>query len=276
MSGRLAVAFLSVFAAVTLGVFTLGGKAKGGTYEQVVDNSDKGRFAASGSWKTGDSGEGISGDDYRFALPSKKSAHALFKVEIPADGEYTIYARWPEVPGLNDRVPVGVQTAYGTRWTEVDQTRDGGLWVRVGEFEMRGGEEYPVRISRGTDGEGNVVADAVKVVRVDSYEETASEPASEETSVGVSAQRRAAGGTDGSPVVAEAKKYLGTRYKLGGPAACAPYKTMDCTCLTETVFAKFGYRLPDDEAGQTRFGEPVSKRPCAPATWSTSRRAAGA
>ena len=108
----------------------------------MVDNSDKGRFAASGSWKTSDSederlGRRINGDDYLRGV----GARVVRGGDVPFDGEYTIYVRWPEVPGLNDRVPVGVQTAYGTRWTEVDQTRDGGRWVRVGEFEMRGGEE---------------------------------------------------------------------------------------------------------------------------------------
>ena len=195
MTRRLAVILLSVFVTFAVGVPPLE-KAEGDTYEQVADNSDEGRFAASGSWKTGDSGEGINGDDYRFARPAGRaeSAHALFKVQIPADGEYTVYARWPKVSGLNGSVPVGVQTAHGTKWTEVDQRENGGRWVRIGEFDMRGGEEYPVRISRATDGKGNVVADAVKVVRVDSHEETGSpsEPSSEETAASATVEWRMA------------------------------------------------------------------------------------
>ena len=61
----------------------------------------------------------------------------------------------------------------------------------------------------------------------------------------------------GSAVVAEAKKYLGTPYLLGGPSACMPYKTMDCTCLTTTVFREFGYELPDMPQSQLDYGEPV-------------------
>jgi cell wall-associated NlpC family hydrolase len=68
------------------------------------------------------------------------------------------------------------------------------------------------------------------------------------------------GGTtssSGSAVVAEAKEYLGTPYLLGGPTACVPYETMDCTCLTTTVYRKFGYELPDWPQGTLDYGEPV-------------------
>ncbi|MDP9426319.1 MAG: hypothetical protein M3P37_09895, partial [Actinomycetota bacterium] len=157
------LAAFAVFAAVRQ-------DASSETYSQVVDNSDEERFASSKSWKKSDSGKGISGEDYRFARPAKKGAHALFKVAIPADGEYAVYARWPEVRGLNDSVAVGVETAYGTKWTEVNQRKDGGLWVRIGEFEMRKDEKFPVRISHDTEGKGNVAADAVKVEMVTSYE----------------------------------------------------------------------------------------------------------
>jgi murein DD-endopeptidase MepM/ murein hydrolase activator NlpD len=68
---------------------------------------------------------------------------------------------------------------------------------------------------------------------------------------------KAESGASGSAVVAEAQKYLGTPYLLGGPSACVPYKTMDCTCLTTTVFRKFGYELPDMPQSQLDYGEPT-------------------
>jgi cell wall-associated NlpC family hydrolase len=264
LSSRLAVVLLSVFAAVTVGISTWDSRAEGATYEQVVDNSEKGRFAASGSWKKSSSGEAINGDDYRFALPANKSAHALFKVKIPADGEYAIYARWPDVPGLNGSARVGVQTAYGTRWTEVDQRRDGGSWVRIGRYELREGDDYSVEISRDTKGKGNVVADAVKVSTISSYEdEPPSKPSAEETSSpeestasASAAERQASGGTSaGSAVVERAKTFLGTRYRY---ATCTT-TLMSCTCLTKESFAPFGYSLPMTEEGQVRYGRPVSR-----------------
>lgn len=268
MNRRLVVVLLSVLVAVAVGSSTRA-SAEGADYEQVVDNSDKGRFAASGSWKKSDSGEAINGGDYRFALPSGKAANAMFKVKIPADGEYAVYARWPEVPGLNGAARVGVETAYGTQWTEVDQSRDGGSWVRVGRFELREGDEYSVKVSRDTEGEGNVVADAVKVSTISSYEdEPPSQPPAEETApleetsspeepaAGASAEQRTASAAGaGSAVVTKAKKFLGIKYKY---ATCTS-TLMSCTCLTKKSFAPFGYDLPMTEEGQARAGRPISK-----------------
>ena len=64
-------------------------------------------------------------------------------------------------------------------------------------------------------------------------------------------------------MVAEARKYMGTRYLLGGSAECVPYKTMDCSCLTMTVYSAFGIALPDNPASQYGYGSPVSGPPAA-------------
>lgn len=247
MGRRLAMVLVAIIAAVAVGTFAWD-TAEGETYEQVVDNSDKDRFAVSGSWKKSDSGEGINGGNYRFALP-REGANAQFKVQIPADGEYAVYARWPEAPGLNDRARVGVETTYGTEWTEVNQREDGGRWVRVGRFEMREGDDYSVKVSRNTDGEGNVVADAVKVVGVSSYEENSYEEkpeAAAERAPASAASEQQTESAIGDDVVREAREYLGAPYRLGDLSACEPHGGMDCTCLTTTVFREFGTSLPDD------------------------------
>ncbi|MDP8952857.1 MAG: NlpC/P60 family protein [Actinomycetota bacterium] len=258
MGRRVATVFLAtLILAVAVGAFAWD-RAEGETYEQVVDNSDKGRFAASKSWKKSDSGEGVNGSNYRFALPTKRGAHPLFKVNIPADGEYAVYARWPEVPGLNDAARVGVETTYGTQWTEVNQRENGGRWVRVGLFEMREGDDYSVKISRGTDGEGNVVADAVKVVSISSYDEEPEAPSTEERRSASAASEQRTASAAGNDVVQEARRYLGTPYRLGGDSACQPFETMDCSCLTSTVYRKFGESMPDDPTAQFRYGRDVS------------------
>ncbi len=82
-------------------------------------------------------------------------------------------------------------------------------------------------------------------------------PTSGGVSGGVSGGASGAGGR----VVAEAKKYLGVPYVLGGPEVCDPGVRMDCTCLTTTVFEKFGYSLPDCPTCLWDYGEPVQGPP---------------
>lgn len=247
---RIAVVLLAFLAAATV-FATARQEASSAPYSEVVDNSDGDRFAASRSWQTSETGAGVNGEDYRVVRPSKKGGHALFEVPVPSDGKYAVYARWPKVRGLNDKVGVGVETAYGTKWTRVNQRKDGGKWVRIGEFEMRKDEKFPVRISHNTEGKGIVAADAVKVEKISSYEKRP--PAADAPSAG-----------GGPAVVEEARKYLGTRYVLGGPEACDPYDEMDCTCLTTTVFEKFGARLPDGPADQLEYGTPVAREDLRP------------
>ncbi len=65
------------------------------------------------------------------------------------------------------------------------------------------------------------------------------------------------GTTTGQQVVQEALKYEGVPFVLGGPAACVPGWQMDCTCLTTTVFRKFGFELPDVPTALVYYGAPV-------------------
>ena len=233
------------------------------TNSWVVDNSDEGRLAASGSWKTSDSGEGIHGDDYLVARPAKKGAHAVFEVSVPENGVYAVYVRWPEVRGLNDRVPVGVETAYGTEWTEVDQRERGGEWVRIGEFEVRKDDAFPVRISHNSGGKGKVAADAVKVEMVSSYEEPTTPTRTESAAPSeVTRSTSATGANVANTAIRLARNYAdsGVRYRY---ATCTS-RLMSCTCFTKRVFARYGVTLPMDEPGQVRYGRAVSRSALAP------------
>ncbi len=64
-------------------------------------------------------------------------------------------------------------------------------------------------------------------------------------------------------MIAEGQKYLGTPYVLGGAAQCVPYKAMDCSCFTMTVYSAFGIALPDNPGAQMGYGSPVSGAPVA-------------
>ncbi len=77
-------------------------------YSQIVDNAKRGRFRASG-WEKHPADAQTYGEDYATAEPSADPAS--FRVTIPEDDYYSVYARWPTGPGNAAEVRFGVPTA---------------------------------------------------------------------------------------------------------------------------------------------------------------------
>jgi len=189
-------------------------------YSQAVDNATEGRFKAFG-WRVRSGDEQSYGVDYAFAQPSENGAPARFKVKIPATGYYTIYARWPARAGNNAATRFGVSTTSGVRWTEVNEQKDGGMWVRLGAYEMEAGDSYAVRVAGAARTDGQMVADAVMVL---SGEQANPEEAAGEEATG--GQIRAAGRrATGRDVVRVARRHIGTRYVASPPHRCRAYRS---------------------------------------------------
>lgn len=237
-------------------------------YFQVVDNSDAERFKASGWERRGQNAQAY-GED--FVRAGSSAGAASFKVKIPKTRYYTVYARWPGAQSNPTTARVGVPTASGTKWDEVDQRADAGLWVSAGVYKMERGERV-VEIE-GRDG---AVADAVMVAAdamVASDGRTASyanpdELAGEDPGVTKNATTRSADAdaqtrTYANPtradVVRQAKRHLGTPYRYGGLSACRAFRTEDCSCLTRLVYQRFGWSLPDHpgQQWQGRYGKKI-------------------
>jgi cell wall-associated NlpC family hydrolase len=222
-------------------------------YSQVVDNASPGRFSAPG-WEGNSRGALYYGQDYSYVEPSRAVAPARFKVKIPADDYYTVYAWWPAAEENSAATRYGISTTSGVEWTTVNQQTDGGMWVRLGAYEMGAGDYYAVRVSQGSGGYGEAVADAVQVL--------SGNQASPEADAGVveAAGGKIAGGrTVGSKVVRRARGHLGTHYRLSPPARCDAYRKEDCSCHTKVVFRTFGERLADNLVKQYREGRYVPK-----------------
>ncbi len=212
-------------------------------YSQVVDNSSE-RFEAPG-WKTGESGLDYYGEDYSVAGEGTESAR--FKVKVPATGVYSVYAWWHAEGGNDSSARFGVSTPEGVRWTEVNQRKDGGFWVKLGQYEMKEGDRYAVQVAPGSGEEGTAVADAVAVVRGvtsappdDSYDEGS------EGSSGLRTTADRSSRPNGRDVVRKARAFQGTRYKY---ATCTRAR-MSCTCLTSRTFRKFGIYMSMSEGRQ--------------------------
>jgi cell wall-associated NlpC family hydrolase len=252
---RLGVILFAVFVAA-VGVVAAGvteALAEPDAEPGVVENTTEGRFEADEGWETSSYGHGVSGENYRFARPSEDGEGAQFKVEVPERANYAVYARWPKVKGLNDSVPVGVETVSGTEWTKVNQQKNGGRWMRIGEYEMEAGDDYSVEFSRQTSGDDYVAADAVKVKKVS--EAAPAREASKGDGPGATSERASASGQSGEDVVREARKWIGVRYRLGGESR----RGVDCSGLTMQVYKKFGVSLQHWDEKQYRKGARVPK-----------------
>jgi cell wall-associated NlpC family hydrolase len=219
-------------------------------YSQVVGNETKGRFRAVG-WQER-SGGYSHGGDYAYTESGTEKKSARFKVDIPTAGDYAIYAWWPVAKANSASTRFGVDTASGTTWTKVNQQRDGGMWVKLGTYELEAGTRYAVQVS--PEGEsGRVVADAVAIVR------GAASPPPDDQQVSAGGGQlysaRAGGGRNGWDVVRISRRHLGTPYRHSPPHPCRAHRKEDCSCHTKVVFRRLDKWLPDDPVRQYwRFG----------------------
>jgi hypothetical protein len=211
-------------------------------YSQVVDNATPGRFSQRG-WKRSTGGKAqYYGKDYNYVEPSQVGHPARFRVEIPATDHYTVYARWPAAEGNNPATRFGVSTTSGIEWLKIDQRRDGGMWVRLGAYEMEAGNGYAVQVS-GYRAKGRVVADSVMVVR-----------GTQVTPPGTDAGSQARGGA----VVQRARNHIGTPYVHSPPGTCEARRSVDCSCLTSLVYGEW-LEMPDHPVEQWEYGREVER-----------------
>lgn len=209
-------------------------------YSQVVDNSTRARFSAPGS-KTRSDGSAYDG---KYVQSGGKGA--TYRVKVPTTSDYSLYAWWPESGGAEKArfsVPVA---GSGTRTSEVDQTRDGGDWIKVGSFEMAAGERR-IRLTAGGRGPSAVAADAIVIVRG----EMSAPPGSAYPSEGGGAIGARASNTrkERRSVLRAARKWMGTPYRY---STCKDSR-MSCTCLTKRAWKPNGHKLPLTERGQWRY-----------------------
>src|SRR5918999_341436 len=236
-------------------------------YSQVVDNaSSRQFFSARGEWKKSNNRLTRYGKDYRYVRPAKDVTPAWFKVRIPTDGFYTVYARWPAAKGNNPKTRFQISTASGLKKAKVNQRRDGGVWMRLGAYKMHAGNRYSVRVAARSRAEGRVVADAVMVV---AGTQAAPQAGNDGTSADGGAPTTygafSVGGVtaiDGkavdSEVIERARTHLGTPYRHSPPMPCTAYQSEDCSCFTSLVFSKWVI-MPDNPVGQWYVGRPVEK-----------------
>jgi len=224
-------------------------------YSQIVDNASSRQFYSARDWTKSSKRVDRYGANYRFARPASDMTPAWFRVRIPTDGFYTIYARWPSADGNNPKTSFQISTASGVRRIEVNQRRDGGVWVRLGAFKMDAANRYSVRVLGHSKSEGRIIADAVMVV---AGTQAAPQPA-DDGAPPIAGGGSVTGGTAvESEILERARTHLGTPYRHSPPFPCQAYQSEDCSCFTSLVFSKW-VQLPDNPVGQWYVGQSVEK-----------------
>lgn len=235
-------------------------------YSQTVDNASSQGTKAKG-WQTSDRGTDIYGADY--LTPGDARGSARYKFKIPATDTYSVFAWWPVVNGAASSVDIKIRTGKGVKVETVDQSRDGGYWVPIGEYEMRKGSRYSVKIPAGSDKGGKVIADAVAVVRgTEAFPKGAPKVgnSSEGTGTvakasngGVSFAAAAGRNIPRRALVRRAKARLGQPYDYNNGRCTARARAVDCSCLTRLVYYKWR-KLPDHPRYQWYGAKQLSTR----------------
>ena len=218
-------------------------------YSQVVDDTTKGRFLAPG-WQKRSDNDWSYGEGY--VSSGSQARAARFKVKIPTTSDYSVYAWWPEASANSTNARFGVGTASGKQWSEIDQRTEGGMWIKLGTYALKKGERY-VEVS--PEAEGDVVADAVAVVRGEAATPPEDEAASGDLNTRSATDTRARQGS-GYGVVSAARQHIGDRYAY---ATCTR-SAKSCTCVTKKAASPFGHNLPMTEIGQWRYSRSVFVR----------------
>lgn len=132
----------------------------------VVDNATSGRFTASSNWDRNTYSSQRYGKNYCAGPPSKTVLDpARFKVRLPSGGTYKVYARWPAASGYNSRTTFRIKTSSGVKNKVVNQRKNGGKWVLLGNFTFAAGDRWRVLVLRKSQQRGYVIADAVRFVK---------------------------------------------------------------------------------------------------------------
>ncbi|MFE6281679.1 DNRLRE domain-containing protein [Streptomyces sp. NPDC057877] len=129
----------------------------------LVDNSDTQNTTATGTWTKG-SLTGQQGYDHVTHAAGTGTDTFTWKLDVPKDGTYTAYVKYPEVTGAASTAKYTL--AHGTT-TEPSVTKDQRAnprtWVQLGSYSLKQSEGAELKLAQNSG--GVVVADAVKLVR---------------------------------------------------------------------------------------------------------------
>ncbi|WP_351228638.1 RHS repeat-associated core domain-containing protein [Streptomyces sp. NPDC002133] len=126
-----------------------------------VDNSDTQHTSSTGTWATGDI-TGQQGYDHRTHTAGTGTDAFTWTLDIPKDGTYTAYVKYPRVTGAATTAKYTL--SHGTTTEPAvtkDQNAGTGTWVSLGNYALKQGEDTKLKLEQNSA--GVVVADGVKL-----------------------------------------------------------------------------------------------------------------
>lgn len=130
----------------------------------IIDNTS-GAFYASSGWTTGSSSADKYGSDYRWRSTQAVSDPAKWTPNIPAAGNYAVYAWWPAGSNRSTAAPYIIAYNGGEANVKVNQQVNGGKWNGLGTYNFAAGTGGDIKLSCWAASGYIVAADAIKLVR---------------------------------------------------------------------------------------------------------------
>jgi len=134
----------------------------------TLDDSDA---TLSGNWKTSTSVKPYVGESYRYA--SGDGSRAVYEFVVPSAGRYDVRVAYTPHKNRSSKTEYLVSHIEGITTTHLDQTTPpstGNTYSSLRQFSFS--PDQPATVSVSTQGgRGNVVVDAVQLIRVDQQDE---------------------------------------------------------------------------------------------------------
>jgi RHS repeat-associated protein len=128
----------------------------------LVDNSDTQNTSSTGTWNKGDLPQ-QHGYDHQVHPAGTGTDTFTWTLNIPKDGTYTAYVKYPNVDGTAFAAKYTLTHATGTSEKTLNQNFNAGTWVALGSYSFKQGNDAKVALEQNEA--GPVLADAVKLVR---------------------------------------------------------------------------------------------------------------
>ncbi|MFD0035478.1 DNRLRE domain-containing protein [Streptomyces sp. NPDC127172] len=129
----------------------------------LVDNSDTQNTSSTGTWTKADIA-GQQGYNHQTHAASSGTDAFTWTLNIPKDGSYTAYVKYPKVTGAATGAKYTLTHGTTTEPSVTkDQNANTGTWVSLGTYTLKQGEDAKLKLDQNAT--GTAVADGVKLVR---------------------------------------------------------------------------------------------------------------